>query len=287
MESEIPRIIWILWLQGWDAAPDLAQACLRSWRSRNPGWDVRAIDRDALAEHLDVTGMSHVPPAALSDYIRVHLLDRIGGVWVDATVFCVRPLDEWLQAPTGFFAFRRPKPGLRLASWFLCSAPGNPAVARWAKLVDAYWDGRRERDRYFWFHALFDTAYRTDPTVRRIWDGTPKHTADDAHYFVPYTRRLTRPMTRLGTARLAMGHDPVYKLDHRIEPTLAMPGSAFVYFLNDASTPLEPSRLLHAADSAVEAVRWVGRDLASWAVPRARGLRRRITGPRRGAAPNP
>jgi mannosyltransferase OCH1-like enzyme len=41
---------------------------------------------------------------------RLCLLRTHGGVWVDATVFCRRPLDEWLpeHAASGFFAFANP-----------------------------------------------------------------------------------------------------------------------------------------------------------------------------------
>ncbi|MGH6952032.1 MAG: capsular polysaccharide synthesis protein, partial [Vitreimonas sp.] len=30
--DSLPRIVWTLWLQGWDAAPETARACLASWR---------------------------------------------------------------------------------------------------------------------------------------------------------------------------------------------------------------------------------------------------------------
>ena len=34
--------------------------------------------------------------ASLSDILRISLLHEFGGVWVDATVYCNRPIDEWL-----------------------------------------------------------------------------------------------------------------------------------------------------------------------------------------------
>src|SRR5690554_5540207 len=40
LHPDIPRTIWMLWQQGWDKAPDLAQACAKSWREQNPGWEL-------------------------------------------------------------------------------------------------------------------------------------------------------------------------------------------------------------------------------------------------------
>ncbi|MGM0857555.1 MAG: capsular polysaccharide synthesis protein [Pseudomonadota bacterium] len=31
-----------------------------------------------------------------ADLLRLYLLSRYGGAWVDATTFCVKPLEEWL-----------------------------------------------------------------------------------------------------------------------------------------------------------------------------------------------
>lgn len=48
-----------------------------------------------------------IPPAAESDILRLYLLKKYGGVWVDATNLCRRPLDAWLPSAAceGFFAF--------------------------------------------------------------------------------------------------------------------------------------------------------------------------------------
>ena len=98
-----PRIVWMLWLQGWDQAPDVARAALASWLGRNPGWRVHAIDRAALDQFLPISVLAAIfgtpkEPEALSDQIRLELLARYGGVWVDATALCARPLDAWLPA---------------------------------------------------------------------------------------------------------------------------------------------------------------------------------------------
>src|ERR1700733_10439169 len=109
------KTIWSCWFQGRRNAPDLVKRCLASWETLKPGWDFRCLDAETtgryvdLGEHVDLQSQT-ITAASLSDILRVLLLHEYGGVWVDATLYCNVPLDEWLPlaACTGFFAFVRP-----------------------------------------------------------------------------------------------------------------------------------------------------------------------------------
>ena len=77
-----------------------------------------------------------VEPAlpARSDLLRLALLERHGGVWADATLWCARPLDAWIDdatAPTGFFAYTQPTRDRPADNWFLAAAPGSRIISRW------------------------------------------------------------------------------------------------------------------------------------------------------------
>jgi hypothetical protein len=115
-----PRVIWTLWLQGWDNAPAIVRACLARWQNLNPGWRVHALDAQTLARFLSASDIDRIiraetPLEAISDQIRIELLHHYGGVWADATTMCMRPLDRWLPAsmPMGFSRFQGP----RLIEW--------------------------------------------------------------------------------------------------------------------------------------------------------------------------
>lgn len=54
-------------------------------------------------------------------------------------MFCLRPLDDWLDAAydAGFFAFRNPAKDRMLATWLIASEPDNPLlVALHAAFLD-------------------------------------------------------------------------------------------------------------------------------------------------------
>ncbi len=144
--NDFPRTIWMLWHQGWENAPELVKRCLRSWQYHNPGWTIRALDAETLPSWIDLSGFSAVPDRditlhlqALSDIVRLGLLNEHGGVWADATTFCRRPLDDWLydHLDSGFFSFER---GGGAIGWFMAAAPGNPLVNTWRREAYAYWN---------------------------------------------------------------------------------------------------------------------------------------------------
>jgi hypothetical protein len=140
-------------------------------------------------------------PQTISDITRTRLLLNTGGIWVDASVFPTRPLDEWLPAKitnTGFFAFERPSPDRPIASWFLAASSNNAMIrAWWEKLLD-YWSTVREpiegipedpvasvstsgRFPYFWFHYLFQHLLESDARFAKAWASSGKLPADAPH----------------------------------------------------------------------------------------------------------
>jgi capsular polysaccharide synthesis protein len=125
------RTIWTLWLQGFADAPPLVQACLESWRRFNPGWRVQPLDQHSLGDVIDLVSLrdasGHLTLQKTSALARLALLRRYGGVWTDATVFCLRPLDDWIDPAfgAGFFAFKNPAKDRMLANWFIAAEPDN------------------------------------------------------------------------------------------------------------------------------------------------------------------
>jgi hypothetical protein len=221
--AALPKIVWLLWLQGWSDAPPVARACLDSWRRLNPGWDVRALDGWGLDRYLSAQAFHRVAavpkePEAFADQIRIELLHRHGGVWVDATAMCARPLDDWLpeRMGSGFFAFARPTPNRLIASWFLAASPSCNIVAKWRASVAGYWTGRESRHDYFWFHGLFGALYDEDKSFRRDWDATPSLPARHAFHFDPEDPRLAAPATPHDLAALESPPSPVFKLTHKL-----------------------------------------------------------------------
>ncbi len=230
----IPKILWTLWLQGWNEAPDIVRASGLSWRRWNQNWDIRFLDLThvkSLLPHYTPEGSStgRLSNVVLSDLFRLELLRRHGGVWADATAYCLMPLDKWLDGgtPRGFFAFDRPGPDRMLSNWFLAAAVGSPVIAEWQNKAKEYWRDRSAPDTYFWMHYLFADLYHSNDECRRIWDETPKRSADGPHALVPYERTLPAPPTDRMRGLVEAAEVPLLKLTHKVDHALGNEGSTY------------------------------------------------------------
>jgi len=244
-------IIWTLWLQGADRLPRLQARCIASWREKNPGWQVVILDRNTVRDWIDID-VDHLvalgaTPQALSDIIRIRLLNHHGGVWVDATCLCLVPLATWLPSvwSGGFFAFNRPHPDRLVASWFLYSQPGHLIATTWSQRVDHVWTSGSPADcgdifshpaktepahlrhaqpyPYFWFHYLFNDLVARDTAFRQAYQDMPKISAEIPHQ--AQALGLARVLSAARMQLLTEVNAPLFKLDSRLDPDEAAPGS--------------------------------------------------------------
>ena len=98
--------IWILWLQGWNNAPAIVKKCLQAWQYHHSVYDYNIIllDKYNIHQFIDLSDVipsevvrEEVSRAALSDVIRWMLLHKYGGIWVDSTLYCHKPLHTWIN----------------------------------------------------------------------------------------------------------------------------------------------------------------------------------------------
>ena len=181
--------IFIYWGQKFNNAPKVVSKCLLSWKIRNPTWEIIELNDDNLNEYINLDEIvniknKQITKTAYSDIIRIFLLDKFGGCWCDATTFCNQPLDDWLckNIQSGFFAFDKPGKDRLLSSWFLYSEKNNYIVSKWKEATINYWNNNNKVHTYFWFHYLFKDLYKNDNEIKRLWNLTPKISADFPHF---------------------------------------------------------------------------------------------------------
>jgi hypothetical protein len=155
----LPKIIWIYWDQGEEDAPFLVKHCISSWRIHNPEWEVRVIDKALLRDTIDLEGLDLRPDItlqALSDVIRVKILLKHGGVWADATLYCVQPLDTWLPEHfvDNFFAFASERNDRLMTTWFLAGSDKSSILSHWAEDMIELWKKHQFRIKSYWGRQL-------------------------------------------------------------------------------------------------------------------------------------
>ena len=253
----VPRTIWMYWAQGEAAAPPLVRACIASWRAQNPGWQVRVLDRDSAPGAIEMPMTPDtLPVQSFADLLRLRLLHREGGVWADATLFCLHPLDTWLPplAQKGFFCYLWTDadwwfiwPNVRrvTTNWFLAAAPGDRVVATWEAASFDYWRIWRRRGKphvYYWPHVLFEYLALSDGRFRRAWRQMPRIGAYTAHLVHDHVMRGGDPEPV--RAALAGGAAPVQKLRWNWTPDQIARAAAVL----DGLQGVEAADALQAAD---------------------------------------
>ena len=237
--SLFPKIIWILWIQGWDKAPELAISCLASWERHNPDYVIHALDQKSLKNFIPSINLASILSTpkeleAISDQIRLELLSRYGGVWVDATAMCAKSLSSWLpeHMEKGFFAFEKPSSDREISSWFLASQKNNYIISRWHSAVKKYWEQRVSRHSYFWLHELFFELCSKDMLFREIWGSVKKISAQNPFHFGPNSPRLKESLDKFCLSYFENQSIPVFKLTHKIEvdPTRETLFSQFIKY---------------------------------------------------------
>lgn len=188
---DVPRVIWLLWLQGWEQAPVLQRMAAQSWKRHNPSWDVRLIDRWSLKHYIDdryLQPMSTLVKArqAASDMIRLLLLSQHGGVWVDATALCMVSLDMWLPEVRGdFWTFTagRDTSTLPECTWFIVASPRSELIQAWRRSAIKFWRNHTKARavRYLWMDSLFKKFIgKRNRTLDRLWQAvTPRIACQD------------------------------------------------------------------------------------------------------------
>lgn len=98
--GRIPRIVWSYWHT--DELPLVVERCLRNWTALNPGFAVNLVTSRKLFEFVDKEKLPKsfptLGPTRQSDWLRLYLLHRYGGIWLDASIILTRSLDWLIEA---------------------------------------------------------------------------------------------------------------------------------------------------------------------------------------------
>lgn len=98
--EQFPRIIWTYWVTGAEDMPEVVKRCIDTWTKHNPDYSIRIMSRQTYRVYLPDLNLDQLrhndSPARESDFMRLALLSKYGGFWMDASTICTAPL-KWIQ----------------------------------------------------------------------------------------------------------------------------------------------------------------------------------------------
>ncbi len=109
--------VWVCWWQGFDNAPALVKTCRESWYKNLPldQMEIHEITMENYTDYvsfpqwiLDRHRNEEITLTMLSDMLRMELLYRYGGLWMDATYYLSAPLPKEISE-LSFYTIRADK----------------------------------------------------------------------------------------------------------------------------------------------------------------------------------
>lgn len=145
--SQIPNQIWTFW-DG--EIPDFIHKCIQTWKRHNPTYSVTTLNKNNISDYLDKEEIKLINHPIFndkiqrySDAVRLSILSKYGGFWMDASIICHRSFD-WvhdIQKSTnaemiGFYLNKFTLPEYRnkadvIESWFFACIPNSHFVKNW------------------------------------------------------------------------------------------------------------------------------------------------------------
>lgn len=139
--ADIPKIIWMFW----DSESIPAEVNLFKERIKidNSEYQLNLVTFENLNSYVDELVFDEnveIPIANKSDLIRLALLYKYGGIWLDITTILLKPLSWFLQIDNinnfDLIAFYREKSTTDFSrpiieNWFLAAPPNNEFIMEW------------------------------------------------------------------------------------------------------------------------------------------------------------
>ncbi|WP_195176846.1 capsular polysaccharide synthesis protein [Mesorhizobium sp. INR15] len=178
--------IWQYWAQGADHAPPLVRACLRSVERHKGSRQLIVLDDKTLEGHIELPG--HVwdkrglmTRQHFSNLIRLSLLHRHGGTWLDATILLRQPVPAEIERED-FYMLREITRHPRLVeTWFMHARKGHPLIETVLHGLADYWKKYDALHDYFMFPYHFEASLLLHRQLRRDFLRMPQVGADRPH----------------------------------------------------------------------------------------------------------
>lgn len=183
--GEREKIVWQYWDSGEESAPLIVQSCIHSVRQNLPfGYRHIVLNDKNINDYVQIPDWviekrKNNPSFRIpffSDILRLCLLEKYGGVWIDATIFLSDQIPGNILKSSFFVFYRGKEPPdheiyekfdpsyfswqeafkVKLCNSFIISDKSHPFISALKSILLRYWREENEFQHYFVFQMLFD-----------------------------------------------------------------------------------------------------------------------------------
>ena len=184
--NESSNIIWSIWWQGEDNAPEVVKICFASVRRHCGTRDFKVITKENYRDYIQLpeyiiqkvdAGM--ITLTHFSDILRFYLLSRYGGLWLDATILVTQKIPKEIFSKPYFTSKRSPIPNdfnvaQRRWTGFLQAAQRDSILCNFGlDIMLEYWKTHTSLISYVFIDYIIALAYEEFSDFKNILDALP------------------------------------------------------------------------------------------------------------------
>lgn len=139
--TTIPRIIWTYWDEEVENMPQFIKKCISTWHTENKNYKIIIITNNNLERYVGKEEARDILNCKLndtsqrmSDSVRLSVLSKHGGIWLDASIVCYENLD-WIHQlnTTKCIVYSIPELSIEpvIESWFIACTKNNDFINKW------------------------------------------------------------------------------------------------------------------------------------------------------------
>lgn len=180
-DESLPHVqsnkVFVCWFQGMENAPSIVKKCYASLKENLTDREIILIDRNNMADYvtfpdyiIEKWEKGIISNTHFSDLLRMELLIRYGGLWIDATVFCTAKREQIpdFYFDSDLFLFQCLKPGRDghsgiASNWFICAKSNNKILMATRHLCYEYWKKYDYLVDYFFSEFFMDMVLEYYP----------------------------------------------------------------------------------------------------------------------------
>lgn len=184
--------VWVFWWQGLNRMPDIVKRCYKQLILTNNDYDIVFLDKNNFHEYIELPTYilssigKNISITHFSDILRVNLLYKYGGIWVDSTLFFLKkiPIEYFTY---NFFSIKdninssMSVARHRWATFFICSKKNNAVMGKLISMFNTYILKHNVFIDYLLFDYFLDIIYNNDVNFRNTIDKMP-YTNFNVHY---------------------------------------------------------------------------------------------------------
>lgn len=187
---EKSKIIWLCWWQGIENAPTLVQKCYASVCHYCSDWEINVITEENYFKFvefpqyiIDKWKLGIISHTHMSDLLRLELLIRYGGLWLDSTILVTSSDIPKSILESNLFFYQTLKPGadghsILLSNWLIYSKSGNAILKLTKELLYKFWKYNDEITDYFLFHYYMTLSCEV---LKEEYDKIPQFSNEIPH----------------------------------------------------------------------------------------------------------